>query len=77
MDSNLGHNTVELSVSGMSCGHCKRSVEDALSELCGVSEISVDLENGRASFQLAADTDREAAIEAAKAAITDIGFDVD
>ncbi len=37
---------MELNVSGMSCGHCKMSVEKALMEL-GVKEIKVDLENAK------------------------------
>lgn len=36
---------VELNVSGMSCGHCKASVEKSLKNL-GVSEVEVDLAKG-------------------------------
>ena len=37
---------VELLVSGMSCGHCKMSVEKVLKEL-GTSDVNVDLETGK------------------------------
>lgn len=36
---------IQLKVSGMSCGHCKMSVEKVLKEL-GASEVNVDLESG-------------------------------
>ncbi|QNO16292.1 heavy-metal-associated domain-containing protein [Alkalicella caledoniensis] len=36
---------MELNVSGMSCGHCKASVEKALKEL-GVNDVSVELATG-------------------------------
>ncbi|SES72879.1 heavy-metal-associated domain-containing protein [Anaerobranca gottschalkii] len=38
--------TLELKVSGMSCNHCKMSVEKALKEL-GVKEVKVDLGEGK------------------------------
>jgi len=36
-------NTVELTVEGMSCGHCKAPIEKALSAVPGVSGVEVDL----------------------------------
>lgn len=38
--------TLELKVSGMSCNHCKMSVEKALIEL-GVKDVKVDLGEGK------------------------------
>ncbi|SHJ63222.1 copper chaperone [Anaerobranca californiensis DSM 14826] len=38
--------TLELKVSGMSCNHCKVSVEKALIEL-GVKDVKVDLGEGK------------------------------
>lgn len=35
----------------MTCGHCKTAVEEALKEVSGVSDVSVDLENGLAEIQ--------------------------
>ncbi len=35
---------IKLSVTGMSCGHCKKSVETALNDLTGVKSAEVDLD---------------------------------
>lgn len=40
--------TLELSISGMSCGSCVRHVGDALRQLDGIAQVSVDLAAGRA-----------------------------
>ncbi|MBO8127472.1 MAG: heavy-metal-associated domain-containing protein [Firmicutes bacterium] len=37
-----------LKIAGMSCNHCKMSVEKALKELDGVAEAVVNLEEGTA-----------------------------
>ncbi len=36
--------TVTYTVSGMSCGHCKASVTEELSEVAGVEAVDVDLD---------------------------------
>ncbi|MFG6148128.1 copper chaperone CopZ [Halobacillus sp. B23F22_1] len=36
-----------LEVNGMSCGHCEKSVKDALNALEGVHGVSVDLTSGK------------------------------
>lgn len=38
--------TTTYQVSGMTCGHCVKAVEGALSELDGVREAKVDLDAG-------------------------------
>jgi copper chaperone len=38
--------TTTLDVRGMTCGHCKMSVEGALNSLEGVSTVEVDLATG-------------------------------
>lgn len=55
-----------LSVPDMSCGHCKASVEAALSALPGAAPISVDLANRQVTAQ--------GAPEALIAALDQIGF---
>lgn len=40
--------TTTLSVEGMSCGHCERTVERALRDVPGVTGASADREAGRA-----------------------------
>jgi copper chaperone len=39
---------VQLTVTGMTCGHCHRKVEDALNGVEGVFGVLVDLEAGMA-----------------------------
>jgi len=39
---------MDLTIKGMTCGHCKAAVEQALSEVAGVDTVTVDLENGKA-----------------------------
>jgi len=34
-----------LQIQGMTCQHCQRAVHDALSQVAGVTEVRVDLEN--------------------------------
>ena len=35
-----------IGVNGMTCGNCKKAVEDALTNLEGVKEVTVDLDEG-------------------------------
>ena len=59
-----------VKIKGMSCQHCVGAVTKALSELPGVSNVKVDLGKGEANY------DGEIAMEAVKAAISRIGFEV-
>lgn len=38
----------ELTIEGMTCGHCRKAVTTALEEVEGVTAVEVDLERGRA-----------------------------
>lgn len=38
----------ELTIEGMTCGHCRKAVATALEEVEGVTAVEVDLERGRA-----------------------------
>lgn len=62
----------ELRIEGMSCGHCKMRVENALNELEGVSNVAVDLEGKKATLE-AADSVTDAAL---KEAVEEWGYDV-
>ena len=42
---------IELNISGMTCGHCKTAVENALRQVGGVTASQVDLANGKASIE--------------------------
>jgi len=43
--------TIELSVTGMTCGGCAKSVERALRGVAGVAQVTVDLAGGSATVQ--------------------------
>jgi len=62
-----------LQVAGMSCNHCKMSVEKALQGLTGVSTAVVDLAAGTARITYDA---AEVNLEAMKKAVTDAGYEV-
>lgn len=34
----------KIGVNGMSCGHCSKSVKDAISKIAGVENVEVDLQ---------------------------------
>lgn len=68
-----GQDTVTLNVEGMSCGHCKASVEKAVSALAGVSKVDVDLAGKKVSITYAPEKVNQAAF---KKAITDQGYEV-
>ena len=61
----------KLEVRGMSCGHCKKSVEDALAKLPGVAEVTVDLDAALAVIK----ADGQLDSQVAKQAVRDIGFE--
>ncbi|MFD2629058.1 copper chaperone CopZ [Oceanobacillus kapialis] len=62
-----------LNVQGMSCGHCKMSVENALKEIDGVSVAEVNLEAGKVDVTF---DDSKVAVETMKDAIEEQGYDV-
>lgn len=63
----------QFKVDGMSCEHCQKRVENALSELNGVNEVVVILDGGTVDV----DYDEALIAEAAMiAAIEDAGYDV-
>ncbi|OIQ59020.1 copper chaperone CopZ [Moorella thermoacetica] len=64
---------VTLQVEGMSCNHCKMSVEKALKNLDGVTAATVDL--GASTAHVTYDSSR-VDIEAMKKAISDAGYEV-
>ena len=62
-----------IKISGMRCGHCVASVTKALEEIPGVSNVTVDLDKGEASYDENPPVDREVV----KAAISKIGFEAE
>lgn len=64
---------VVLNVEGMSCGHCVNAVKNAISEIEGVYEVEVSLEDKKVSFNI---DNSEILIEKVKNAIEEEGYDV-
>lgn len=62
-----------INVQGMTCGHCKMSVEGALKKLDGVTAAEVNLEAG--SVKVTFDGSK-VSVDAMKDAIEDQGYDV-
>jgi copper chaperone len=48
----------EITVKGMSCGHCVAAMTKAMESLPGVSRVQVDLGSGRVSYECAASIPR-------------------
>ena len=62
----------QINIEGMSCGHCVRHVEEALKELPGVLNVTVDLKGKNAIVELSGETG-DAEI---KNAIDEAGYEV-
>jgi copper chaperone CopZ len=65
--------TLDLSVQGMTCGNCARSVEKKLSGTPGVTKASVDLDGAAASVEYDADLVKP---EVLVNAVKQLGFEV-
>ncbi|WP_255153098.1 heavy-metal-associated domain-containing protein [Halorarius halobius] len=57
-----------ITVEGMSCGHCEQTVEDALRDVSGVTEVTADREAEQASV------DGDADVTALIQAVEEAGF---
>lgn len=66
---NIKDMTKEYHIKGMSCAHCKATVEKNLARIAGVTSVTVDLSSGVAYVE--GEHDRDAVIEK----IGEIGFD--
>jgi copper chaperone CopZ len=60
-----------IKISGMSCSHCSGSVTKLLSSMPGISNVSVTLTPGEATFEAGPEVD----LAAVKDAIRKIGFE--
>jgi copper chaperone CopZ len=65
--------SLKMTVHGMTCGNCARSVERKLAATTGVSKVSVDLVNQTAIVEY---DSAEVQPEALAAAVRQIGFAV-
>jgi copper ion binding protein len=64
--------TKTVTVTGMTCEHCVRSVREELSQLDGVSDVEVDLASGQVRIHADAPVD-DAAV---RAAVEEAGYEV-
>ncbi|USK61662.1 copper chaperone CopZ [Peribacillus asahii] len=64
---------VTLLVSGMSCGHCVNAVEGAVGKLNGVSNVNVQLSEGKVDIEFDSSM---VSLETIKETIDDQGYDV-
>ena len=62
-----------LTVEGMSCNHCVKSVEGSVGKLSGVDEVKVNLSEGLVNIEYNA---KKIALETIKETIEDQGYDV-
>ncbi|WP_076465393.1 heavy-metal-associated domain-containing protein [Actinomyces mediterranea] len=67
--------TVELSVDGMTCGHCVMSVTEELEEIAGVKNVEVILNSGGTS-KVTVVTDSELDDDALRDAVAEAGFEL-
>lgn len=59
---------MEITVKGMTCGHCAAAVTKALEGLPGVSQMQIDLNTGRVIFESANPLPQEELARVIKAA---------
>jgi copper chaperone len=65
--------SIVLNVPGISCAHCKTSIEGAVGELMGVDRVNVDI----AGRSVAVDFDQvKTSLSAIVAAIDEVGYEV-
>ncbi|GAB3789851.1 copper chaperone CopZ [Virgibacillus kimchii] len=63
-----------LDVKGMTCNHCVMSVEGALKNLDGVSDVTIDLDAGKVDVKYDAD---KVSKDTMTEAVEDQGYDVE
>lgn len=66
----MGAQKIVLQVEGMSCNHCSGMVQKTLEGIAGISDISVDLEGKKASFE----TQAPGLVDQAVQQIIDAGY---
>jgi len=62
----------KIDIEGMSCMHCVKRVQNALKEIDGVAEATVDLSDKSAVISF----EKEVTDELLKNAVTEAGYDV-
>jgi copper chaperone len=64
---------VTLTVKGMSCGHCVKSIEGSVGELNGVQHVEVNLNEAKVTVEF---DQNKVSLESIKEAIDDQGYEV-
>ena len=59
-------------VTGMTCGHCVRSVTEELEKLPGVTDVDVELSSGRVTVR----SEHELEASAVAAAVDEAGYEI-
>lgn len=62
-----------LNVSGMSCGHCVKAVEENVGKLNGVNSVKVDLDSGKVEVAFESE---KLSLDTIKETIDDQGYEV-
>ncbi|MGO1949137.1 MAG: heavy-metal-associated domain-containing protein [Mycobacteriaceae bacterium] len=63
--------TKNYTVEGMTCGHCKASVEEEISEIAGVTSVEAELATGNVTV-----TGEDVTDDAVNAAVDEAGYTV-
>ncbi len=63
---------IRIKIQGMSCQHCVQAVTNALSDMDGITNVKVSLENNEAVFN----SSEEADMEKIKQTIEEAGYKV-
>ncbi len=69
----MGDKMMDISVAGMTCGHCKMAVENALKTLDGVTMAEVDLSANKVAVKF---DESQVSYEKLKKSIKDAGYEV-
>ncbi|MPY95804.1 MAG: cation-transporting ATPase [Acidimicrobiia bacterium] len=64
--------TTTVTVIGMTCEHCVRSVREELTKLDGVADVDVDLASGQVTLHTSAPVEPDAV----RAAVEEAGYEV-
>ncbi|MEU2203105.1 heavy metal-associated domain-containing protein [Microbacterium oleivorans] len=63
--------TTEFQVTGMTCGHCEKSVRDEVSKVAGVTDIDVNVGTGK----LVVSSSQPVEVSAVIAAVDEAGYE--
>ncbi len=66
--------TIDINVHGMTCDHCRKAVEKAVSSLDGVENTQVNLESGKVHITF---NETQSTLNDIKRAIEEEGYQVD